>query len=318
MPTVSVVIPAYNAMNYLPKTLESVLRQTFTDFEVLIIDDGSSDHIVEWAGELAPRVKLLTQANQGVSVARNTGIAHAQGKYIAFLDADDLWESTKLEKQVRCLEDKPTVGLVYTWTAFINQLDQPIGTIIVSHAEGNVWKQIVVRDMISTGSSPMIRRECFDTVGVFDPQLSIGEDREMWSRIAAHYPFAVVKEPLTLYRRHPYNTTKNTKKIAQELRRVIEKTFASAPTELLYLRNQSYGWMNYFAAVSALLEENNYHDAIHFRRHAVLHYPQLRYTLMYIRLSLSITVTRWFGSQVYEKARELSRTLRRLIFPLFN
>ncbi|WP_315786854.1 glycosyltransferase family 2 protein [Fischerella sp. JS2] len=314
MPKVSVIIPAYNSMTYLPKTLESVLRQTFTDFEVFIINDGSSDNIVEWALQIAdPRVRLISQPNQGVSVARNIGITHAQGEYIAFLDADDLWEPTKLEKQVRCLEDNPAVGLVYTWTNFIDESDQPTGVSIVSHAEGNVWEQIVVRDMISTGSSPMIRRECFATVGVFDANISIGEDRDMWSRIAALYLFAVVKEPLTLYRRHSRNTTQNSNTIVHELHQVIEKSFHSAPLELLYLRNQSYGWMNFFAAWSALLDENNYKDAINYRRQAILHYPQIRYTFIYLRLSLAIAIIRWLGSQTYQEVRSLTRTLRRLM-----
>ena len=101
MSKVSVIIPAYNAMNYLPQTLKSVLQQTFTDFEILIINDGSSDDIVEWSSQISDsRVKLISQINQGVSAARNTGIRNAQGEYIAFIDADDLWEPTKLEKQV--------------------------------------------------------------------------------------------------------------------------------------------------------------------------------------------------------------------------
>ncbi|MCJ8280869.1 MAG: glycosyltransferase family 2 protein, partial [Rivularia sp. ALOHA_DT_140] len=128
MPKVSVIIPAYNAMGFLPETLESVLQQTFTDFEILIINDGSSDDIVEWASKISDsRVRLITQINQGVSAARNTGIRNSQGEYIAFLDADDLWEPTKLEKQVNCLKANPGVGLVYTWTTFIDQFSQPIG-----------------------------------------------------------------------------------------------------------------------------------------------------------------------------------------------
>lgn len=311
---VSVIIPAYNAMNYLPETLKSVLRQSFADFEVLIIDDGSSDNLVQWVSELLdPRVKLISQNNQGVSVARNTGITHAQGEFVAFLDADDLWEPTKLEKQVRYLEDNPEVGLVYTWTAFIDQSGKFTGILLASHAEGNVWEQIVVLDMISTGSSPMVRRNCFDSVGLFDPHISGGEDRDMWTRIAAHYPLGVIKEPLTLYRRHPNNTTKNCKKMVQELRQVIEKTFQSTPIELLYLRNRSYGWMNIFAAWSSLLDESNLKQAIHYRQQAILHYPQLRYTFIYIRLSLAILMIRWFGLEGYVQVKEVTCNLRRLI-----
>ncbi|MBA3924297.1 MAG: glycosyltransferase family 2 protein [Nostocaceae cyanobacterium] len=313
MPKVSVIIPAYNAMTYLSATLESVIRQTFSDFEVLIINDGSTDQIEQWVAELSEeRVHLISQANQGVSAARNTGIAHAQGEYIAFIDADDLWEPTKLEKQVQSLEKNPTVGLVYTWTAFIDESAKPTGVFIISHAEGNVWEQIVVRDMISTGSSPMVRRDCFAKVGVFDPQISGGEDRELWSRIAACYPFAVIKEFLTLYRRHPNNTTKNCQKMVQQLRQVIEKTFKSAPTESLYLRNHSYGWMNIFAAWSALLDEQNHQQAMHYQEQALLHYPQLRFTKMYLRLSLAIFVVRWWGFPGYEGVRNLTRSFNQL------
>ncbi|KOP27853.1 glycosyl transferase family A [Hapalosiphon sp. MRB220] len=314
MPKVSVVIPAYNAMTYLPETLESVLQQTFTDFEILIINDGSSDNIVEWTHQIAdPRVRLISQPNQGVSVARNTGITHAQGEYIAFLDADDLWQPTKLEKQVHYLEDNPEVGLVYTWTAFVDQWGKHTGIVLAFHAEGNVWEQIVVRDMISNGSTPMVRRSCFETVGVFDPSFRYAPDRDMWTRIAARYSFGVVKEPLILYRQLPNSFSRNHEKMIQELRQVIEKTFQSTPLELLYLRNQSYGWMNFFAAWGYLQGTGNYKDAMHYRQQAILHYPQIRYTFIYLRLSLAIAITRWFGLQSYDRARELSRVVRRFI-----
>ena len=313
MPKVSVVIPAYNAMSYLPETVGSVSRQTFSDFEVLIVDDGSSDQIVQWASQVTdPRVKLISQQNQGVSAARNTGIVQAQGQYIAFIDADDLWEPTKLEKQVRCLEDNPAVGLVYTWTALIDQWGKPTGRVFVSHIEGNVWEKIVVNDMISNGSSPMVRRSCFETVGVFDPNITSSEDRDMWTRIAACYPFAVIKEPLTLYRRHPNNTTKKRQKMIQDLRLVIEKTFQAAPLELLYLRNRSYGVMNLFQAWNSI-DEGNYKEAMHFRRQTLLHHPQLRYSENYTRLSFAITMMRWFGPHAYDGVRTLTRTLRQRI-----
>jgi glycosyltransferase involved in cell wall biosynthesis len=312
MPKVSVIIPAYNAMAYLPETLDSVLKQTLTDFEVLIINDGSKDHIEQWATQITdPRVKLISQPNQGVSVARNTGIAQAQGEYVAFLDADDLWDSTKLEKQVRRMEERPEVGLVYTWTILVTEKGEPTEVLVASHAEGNVWEQLLVQDMMSNCSSAMVRRSCFKTVGGFDPNLSYCEDRDMWTRIAARYPFAVIKEPLTLYRRHPNNTTKNHKKMLQGMRQVIEKSFESVPLELLYLRNQTYGWMNIFTAWGYLENEMNYREAIHYRRQAVLHYPKIRYTPIYLRLGLAIAITGWLGAENYTNLRELTRAIRR-------
>jgi glycosyltransferase involved in cell wall biosynthesis len=313
MPKVSVVIPAYNAMVYLPDTVESVLKQTFTDFEVLIIDDGSSDHIVSWASQLTdPRVKLISQENQGVSVARNTGIAHAQGEYVAFLDADDLWEPTKLEKQVQCLEDKPEVGLVYTWTVLVDERGNSTGRVFASHAEGDVWKQLLETDVISSGSSAMFRHCCFEAVGVFDRSLAYAEDLELWLRIATRYPFAVVKEPLTLYRQNSKSVSKNRQKMLDGLRIVIEKTFQSVPLELLYLRNRAYG--SIFLGMAWLaIDGRDYKKAIHFRQQALLHNPQIRYSEKCIRLSSAIAMMRWFGPHAYDGVRSLTRTLRQRI-----
>ncbi|MCG6137604.1 MAG: glycosyltransferase family 2 protein [Nostoc sp. LLA-1] len=310
MPKVSVIIPTYNAMKYLPDTLESVLKQTFTNFEVLIINDGSSDHILEWSAKLLdPRVKLISQTNQGVSIARNTGIAHAQGEYIAFLDADDLWEPTKLEKQTSCLDNKPTVGLVYTWTILVDENKNTIGKIYASHAEGNVWQKLLETDEMCNSSSAMVRRCCFETVGVFDPNLAFAEDMDMWLRIAAIYPFAVVKETLTLYRQHSTNTTKNREGMIHGLRTLIEKTFQFAPLDLLHLRNRTYASINLGLAWVAI-DECNYKKAIYFRQQAILHHPKIRYSDKFIRLSLAILLVRCFGSQGYEGVRSLTHFFR--------
>jgi len=318
MPKVSVVIPAYNAMAYLPETLESVLKQTFTDFEVLIVNDGSSDHIVEWATDITdPRVKLISQENQRVSVARNTGIANAQGEYIAFLDADDLWEPTKLEKQVRCLDDKPEVGLVYTWTLLVDQDNNPTGRTFASHAEGNVWEEVVANDMISSGSSPMVRRSCFETVGVFDRNLAYAPDRDMWVRIAFRYPFAVIKEPLLRYRQLPNSFSRNRQGMIQDLRQVTEKAFQSVPLELLYVRNRCYATINLGLAWLGI-DDGDYKKAIHFRRQAFLHHPQVCFSENFLRLSLAIAMIRWFGPNGYDGVRSLTHVLHQRLLSVFT
>ncbi|MCX7592248.1 MAG: glycosyltransferase family 2 protein [Fischerella sp.] len=311
MPKVSVVIPAYNAMDFLPETLASVLQQTFTDFEVLIVNDGSSDNIVEWvSGITDSRVKLISQANQRVSAARNTGITNAQGEYIAFLDADDLWEPTKLEKQVCCLDEKPEVGLVYTWTLLVDKENNPTGRIFASHVEGNVWDKLLENDPISSGSSPMVRRSCFDAVGLFDRNLAYAPDLDMWVRIAYSYPIAVVKEPLLRYRQLPNSFSRNRQGMIKELRQVVEKTFASVPLEQLYLRNRCYASI-FFGLAWLAVDEGDYKQAIHFRQQAFLHSPQVFFSEKYLRLSLAIATIRWFGSNGYDGVRSLTRVLRR-------
>ena len=313
MPKVSVIIPAYNAMTYLPETLESVFRQSFTDFEVLIINDGSLDNIIQWASQIQDsRVRLISQKNQGASVARNTGIVHAQGEYLAFLDADDLWEATKLEKQVLCLENYPTAGLVYTWTAFIDATGKPTGKVFASKAEGDVWKQLIEHNIIECGSSPMIRRYCFETVGLFDPNLLAVEDWEMWVRIASHYPFALLQEPLTYYRQLSTSLSKNWQLMAQCFPLFIEKVFHSAPSERLYLKNRSYYEANHCLAWKCLQStDRDYKQALIFSQQATIHYPQKRYSLEYLRLSLAIALMRCFGSNGYNQVMKIIYALRR-------
>ncbi|MFH7027664.1 MAG: glycosyltransferase family 2 protein [Heteroscytonema crispum UTEX LB 1556] len=315
MPKVSVIIPAYNAMTYLPETLQSVLRQNFTDFEVLIIDDGSSDNIQEWgASQTDPRMKLISQTNQGQSAARNLGIALAKGEYIAFLDADDLWEPTMLEKQVRCLEENPAVGLAYHWTALIDENGKATGRVMGSNASGDVLKQILERNIIDC-PSVVIRRCCFENVGLFIPNLRFIEDWEMWIRIASGYHFAVTQEPLVYYRQHSKNTSKNWQLMEEGYRIVIEKAFQSVPPDLLCIKNRSYGRANLCLAWKALQsKDKDYKLAQNFRAKAIAYYPQLRFSREYMRLSLAIALMRYFGSNGYSKVLELAYTLRRSIW----
>lgn len=308
---VSVIIPAYNAMTYLPETMESVLRQTFSSFEVLIVDDGSSDGIGQWASQITdPRVKLISQKNQGVSAARNIGITHSQGEYIAFLDADDLWKPTKLEKQVQCLEDNPAVGLVITWEVFVDEQGNPTGEPKTFYPEGDVFKQMIEKCLIHCGSTPMVRRICFDSVGVFDRDLRYGEDWNMWTRIASRYPFAVVKEPLVYYRQHHTNTSKNCQLLGEEINKTIEKTFQSIPHELMYLKGRAYGNVSLYIAWKFLGISDN-KSAIYFGQQAVTQYPKLLLSESYIRLILIATMRLWLGFQGYSRLLAVFNTLRK-------
>jgi glycosyltransferase involved in cell wall biosynthesis len=314
MPKVSIAIPAYNAMDYLPETLESVLAQTFTDFEVLVVNDGSTDRTAEWVSQLTdPRVKLISQTNQGLAAARNTGIAHARGEYIAFLDADDLWEPTKLEKQVRVLEENPEVGLVYTWMALINETGESTGRVFQNHAEGNIWEKLIESNIVGCGSVAMVRRSCFETLGGFDQNLrSFVEDWDMWLRIAFYHPFKVVKEPLVYYRQRSTSASNNWEAMEQSSRIVLEKAFASAPPDLLALKKRSYGLTNLYLAWKPLQSKNqDYEKASYFCQQALAHYPQLRFSKQYLRLSLTIALMRWIKPAGYRRLRALVYALRR-------
>jgi len=315
---VSVIIPAYNAMAFLPKTVGSVLSQTFDSFEVIVVNDGSSDETEQWVSQIPdPRVKLISQNNQGLAEARNTGIAHAQGEYIAFLDADDLWSPTKLEKQVRVLEKNPEAGLVYTWVTYIDEKGKSTGRVVKNQVEGDVWQQLVVHNLVECGSVAMVRRYCFDSVGVFDWNLSsFGsvEDWDMWLRIASRFPFKVVKEPLVYYRQHITSGSKNWKAMEQAFHIVIEKAFASAPPEFFYLKKRSYGAANLCLAWKALQSRSqDYTKATNFQQQALAYYPQLRFSKEYVRLNLAISLMRWLRPNAYSKFLALVYTIRRYI-----
>lgn len=314
MPKVSVVIPAYNAMKYLPETLESVVKQTYTDFEVLVVNDGSSDHIVDWMAQITdPRVKLISQANQGLPSARNTGIINAQADYIAFLDADDLWEATKLAKQVRCLDEHPEVGLVHTPMLLVDENSQSTGRVMGSDVQGYVLPQLLVQNLIAC-PSVMVRRACFDNVGLFNPSLRSIEDWDMWIRIATRYPFAVIKEPLAYYRQLPSSMSKNCQVMAKAFEQVIETAFTSAPSELQHLKNRSYAHANLCLAWKALqCQDRDYELASEFRAKAIAYHNHIRFSRDCLRLTLAIFLMRLLGNQGYSKFLILGYALRRRI-----
>ena len=312
-PKVSIVIPAYNAMTYLPATLASVFEQTFSDFEVLLVDDGSTDSIQTWVAQTVhdPRVKLISQANQGLSAARNTGITHSQSEYIAFLDADDLWHRTKLEQQVEWLDAHPDIGLIYNWAALIDSTGSPTGRVLGSDIEGNVLPELLQRNIIDC-PSVVVRRQCFEQVGLFDCTLRSVEDWDMWIRIASVYPFAVTPFPLVYYRQHPSNMSKNWRVMEQAFQQVITKAFASVPPELQALKPKSLGSAYLVLAWKALQsQDQDYQLASQFQKQAIAYNPSLRTSRENLRLTIAILTLKWLGADGYSRFLTVVYTLRR-------
>lgn len=310
----SVIIPAHNAMGYLPETIINVLQQNLKNFEVIVVNDGSTDDIESWFAQHVsdPRVTLISQLNKGLSGARNTGIQHSQGEYIAFLDADDLWEPDKLQKQVRILDGDPIAGLVYTWVAYIDPQGKPSGRIRKNNAEGHVWSTLIQHNIVECGSVALVRRDCFDKVGEFDESLRSLEDLDMWLRLAPHYEFRGIPEALVYYRQHPSSLSRNWPVMEANFRKVLDRAFDDAPAELAHLRCRSYAQA--YICLSWKPIQNKYRDYPESARllsQAISYDATIRLTAEYWRLSLVIITLKYLGIEGYERLLPLVYRLQR-------
>jgi glycosyltransferase involved in cell wall biosynthesis len=205
LPKVSVIIPAYNYARFLPGAIQSVLDQTFRDFELIVVDDGSTDDTADVVSPYARRhgVIYIRQENRGLSAARNTGIRHAGGELVAFLDPDDLWLPEKLQRQVALMDANADVGLSYCMVDFIDGEGQRLPELSWPHPEGATYKDLLYLNWVTgSGSSVMVRRSVFDGAGLFDESLRGLEDMDMWLRILRHHKSGHVDEVLARIRRH--------------------------------------------------------------------------------------------------------------------
>lgn len=240
MASVSVIVPAYNAEKTILETIQSIQAQTFSDFELIVINDGSSDRTVELLSTINdPRLKVFSYENGGLPVARNRGIQGATGEFITFIDADDLWKPQKLEAQLKALHEYPEAGVAYSWTAFIDENSNFLYAWEPLHWQGNVYPQLLIRNFISSGSNILVRRQIIQAAGEFDPHLRSVEDWDYYLRLAALAPFAVVPEYHILYRRSTQSMTSKIDVMEQANLTVIERAFKAAPPKLQYLKNQS-------------------------------------------------------------------------------
>jgi glycosyltransferase involved in cell wall biosynthesis len=240
MATVSVIVPAYNAEATILETIQSIQNQTFADFELIVINDGSTDNTLTLLGQVEDsRLQVFTYPNGGLPVARNRGIHHATGEFISFVDADDLWTPDKLELQLQALQQHPAAGVAYSWTAFIDGQGNFLYAREPLAFTGNVYPQLLVDNFISNGSNILLRRELVAEAGIFDPSLKSAEDWDFYIRLAARSEFAVVPKYQILYRKSTQSMTSKVPVMETNILKVVEKAFASAPPELQNLRRKA-------------------------------------------------------------------------------
>ncbi|HTP10654.1 MAG TPA: glycosyltransferase [Anaerolineae bacterium] len=217
---VTVYISSYNHARYLPQTIDSVLTQSFQDFELLILDDGSSDNshevLSDYQRRYPDKIRYMWHeghANRGISYSCNIALTKARGTYFTWLGSDDYWLPEKLAIQVKFMDEHPKVGLSYTAAHTISAAGELFPAIgAQGYVSSDAWRQFIIANPI-IASTAMVARHCFDVVGVFAEDL-VFSDWELWIRLAAKYDVAFLPEPLAAYRVHGQNISISNKKAA--------------------------------------------------------------------------------------------------------
>jgi glycosyltransferase involved in cell wall biosynthesis len=224
MPHVSVIIPAYNAAAYIADTVNSALAQTYRDLEVIVVDDGSTDGTLKALEPFGDRVRVHQQPNGGVAKARNTGVGLAQGAYIAFLDADDLWLPHKLEMQL----DGSDAPMTFTDRFNIGERGElpELQSLVTPMKGGDIFVDLMREGNFITNTSVMMRRDLFEKMGGFYTGLNGTEDWDLWIRIAERHQIGFIAEPLVRYRFHAGGISRNFTKMGRERTMVIARGLA--------------------------------------------------------------------------------------------
>ena len=223
MAAVTVLIPTYNRADMILPALEGVWDQTHTDYDVVVVDDGSTDNTEQILQPVMSRIRYIKKENGGPSSSRNVGLSHIDSDYVAFLDSDDRWEPTHLEMILKKFQEQPDLGLITT-----SRIEMPKGIprprLPASSIDGDLFPLLFERNFITT-SGTVVRRECFNKVGMFNEDLMQVGDYDMWLRIARAYPIAFIKELRVRYGVHAHNISKNELRHKHCQKKVLEANY---------------------------------------------------------------------------------------------
>jgi len=227
-PSVAAVIPVYNGAAFVADAIESVLAQTHPVAECIVVDDGSTDATAEVVARFGPPVRLIRQANSGVSAARNRGVAATGTRYVAFLDADDAWAPEKLERQLAAAADLDRPGLVMCDLEQFGEGGADLGRVAMRPGPGTLRDMVLFEgvETVSCSSTALLERALFDALGGFDPRLSQSADWDFLARACLAGPVVAVPEPLVRYRVHGANMSRNVGLLERDMTYAFAKLFA--------------------------------------------------------------------------------------------
>ncbi len=243
---VSIIIPTYNSEKYLPDSIKSALRQTYKNIEIIVIDDGSTDKTKEIVSSYIKlyrsRIFYIYQENAGPGIARNRGIAESQGDYIAFLDADDIWEKEKLSEQMHLFKKNKNCVFIHTDYKYFDEIKERGNTDFAilekKKFRNDIFLRLIRSNFIRT-STVVIKKNVLLNMGCFDPVFFIAEDYDLWLRVARKYKnINYIDKPLTGVRCHNNHITKNASKTYEWVKKVIDKTIVNNPGKVSEITRQ--------------------------------------------------------------------------------
>jgi len=311
MAKVSVILPTYNRPFFVAAAIQSVLNQSLQDFELIVVDDASMDSTREIVNQFKDkRIKYIRhEINKGEAASRNTGILNSTGEYIALLDDDDEWFPDKLKVQVDCLQKRyDDVGCIYCGLIFVHRTDNRILRQIVPNKKGNIYKEMVSKNVIDSPSSVVIKRQCFEKVGLFDEDLPYFVDYDFFLRVSKFFSFDYIERPLLIYYVHEGQLSNDVDVIKKGLE-ALQKKYSQAngfgiSFQKIYSRF-------YFQMAFLYCERNDFTKGREALKKAMLSNP-LNYKI-YFQLLFTL-----FGYKNYTKLRRMASRLlqtlkRRLI-----
>ncbi len=290
MPKVSVIIPTYNREEYICETIQSVLSQTFKDFEIIVIDDGSTDNTKKKLEAFGSKIKLIEQKNSERAIARNNGVQNSSGEYIAFIDSDDLWINTKLEKQVEVLDNLKDIILTYSQCLRVDSQSNQRKTAKrqLQGYSGTIFEDLLFRNFI-VSPTPLIRRTSFEQTSGFQTKYIPYEDWEFWLRLSLLGEFYFLSEPLAYYRIHPQQSVQRTsaEKIERVTTLLLEDSFKLKDINN-EIKNKSLGLAN-LRFCYWYIRTNDINTAKEKIKKAIELYPNFLYDPRWHGLSLTCT-----------------------------
>ena len=312
-PLVSIIVPAYNSGKYLGECLNSALNQTYRNIEIIVIDDGSTDDTSEALKPYLDKIRYYKIANSGPARARNEGIKKACGRFIAFLDSDDIFLPEKIEAQLKAVSVSEKVGMVTCNGYLINERGDQIGQIKLEKYpdQDSLIYNLHIRNVLNRGcSSMLLRKECFEKAGLMDETLVVGEDWDLWLRILQNYQIRYLETPLFKYRvRAKSISSPHNEDIAlkSDLRVLAKVHSGKSWREKGHLKAKAYSY-RYFCAAWAYHQNGNRKKAFFYILKSLGGYP-LKLPVPSAR-RIGIFVKIFFGENIFRLGRTLTGSLK--------